>query len=148
MKFPSHLNCDGKIVSEMGPCFVPWQLPLEVLTTMTMIEVLNGAIIRICNRPEVYGRENLAWKGIFALRQPVTRVYQQISLDIPTITLSNCAVVVLNITHMAQPQGFGCPYKRWRVFSWYNYTRLYWIMWQNTTECRYNAVQYCKIFHK
>ena len=21
MKFPSHLNCDGKIVSEMGPCF-------------------------------------------------------------------------------------------------------------------------------
>ena len=24
MKFPSHLNCDGKIVSEMGPSFTNW----------------------------------------------------------------------------------------------------------------------------
>ena len=29
MKFPSHLNCDGKIVSEMGPCF--WHVVAHLL---------------------------------------------------------------------------------------------------------------------
>ena len=52
MKFPSHLNCDEKIVSEMGPCIVINSLlkdlylhliekVLEVVDTLEILWVLE-----------------------------------------------------------------------------------------------------------